>query len=247
MMNILGLKFAAAILSVIFITSPQTLPVGTALPIMVSSTLDAKSAKVGQKIEGKLMQDVPVAAGFTIKKGSQVTGHVVSVQRPTLITVQFTQLEYEHQTISLNVSLRALASSQDVFQAAVPVGASTSEASDEWITQQVGGDFVFRGRGYVSSDQGKIGRWNGSGVWARLTPAYDCPDVELNQQEQALWVFSATACGAYGYDKKMTIAHDGHSAPLGQITLQATAKNLEVRAGSGWLLLVNRAAKAGVQ
>lgn len=243
-MDVVWLKFAAAIFSLMMVTSPQTLPVGTALPIMVSSSLNGKSAKVGQKIEGRLMQDVPVSSGFTIKKGSQVTGHVVSVQRPTLVTLQFTQLEYEHQTIALNVSLRALASSADVFQAAVPVGASTSEASNGWVTQQVGGDYVFRGRGYVSSDQGKVGRWDGNGVWGRLLPGNDCPDLELNQHEQALWVFSVAACGAYGYDKKMTVKHDGHTAPLGQITLQATAKNLEVRGGSGWLLLVNRAVKA---
>jgi hypothetical protein len=244
-MNVLGPLVASAILSLMFVVSPQTLPVGTALPIMVNSTLEGKNAKVGQKIVGKLMQDVPVSPGFVVKKGAQVTGHVVAVQRPTLITVQFTQLEYEHQAIPINVSLRALASSLDVFQAAVPVGASTSEASNEWVTQQVGGDYVFRGRGYITSDQGKVGRWDGNGVWGKLLPGNNCPDDELNQQEQALWVFSVAACGAYGYDKKMTVTHDGHTAPFGQITLQATAKTVEVRAGSGWLLLVNRAAKTG--
>jgi hypothetical protein len=244
-MNPLALKLAVAILSFMMVTAPQTLPVGTALPIMMSSGLNAKSAKVGQKIEGRLMQDVPISSNLVIKKGSRVIGKVIAVQRPKQITVQFTQLQGDKLTIPLNVSLRALAAAEDVFQAAVPVGASTSESSDEWVTQQVGGDFVFRGRGYVSSDQGKVGRWNGNGVWGRLDPGADCTDADINKEEQALWVFSTSACGTYGYEKKLIITHDGHAAPLGQITLDSTAKNLEVRGGSGWMLLVNPPAKAG--
>lgn len=244
-MNALCLRFAFASLSLMMATSPQTLPVGTALPVMLSSTLNAKSAKVGQKIEGRIMQDVPISAGFVIKKGSHVTGQVISVQKPLRITVQFTQLEFEHQTIPLNVSLRALASSQDIFQAGVPAGSSsTTDSSDEWVTQQVGGEFVFRGRGYVSSSQGKVGRWDGSGVWGRLTQGEDCPDEVLNPDEQSLWVFSTTACGTYGYEKKLTIAHDGHTTPFGQITLEGTGKEAEIRGGSGWMLLVNPVGKA---
>jgi hypothetical protein len=247
-MNVIGLNFAAAILALIFVTSPQPLPVGTALPIMLSSTLEAKSAKVGQRIEGRLMQDVPVSAGFVIKKGSHLIGQVIAVERPTQITLRFTQLEYEHQMISLNVSLRALASSQAIFQAGVPAGSSSiSDASDEWVTEQIGGEFVFRGRGYVSSPQGKVGRWDGGAAWGRLTQGEDCPGQALNSDEQPLWVFSTTACGPYGWDKKLTIAHDGHTAPLGQITLQGSGKGLEVRSGSGWLLLVNRTATPAAQ
>jgi len=241
-MNILCL-LAAVVLSLMMVTSPQVLPVGTALPVMMSSGIEASHAKVGQKIDGRLMQDVPISAGFTLKKGAHVIGKVIAVQRPRSITVQFTQLQDGHQTIPLNVSLRALAASADVFQAAVPVGASTSESSDEWVTQQVGGDFVFRGRGYVSSPQGKVGRWNGNGVWGRLDSGPDCTDADLSKDEQSLWVFSTSACGTYGYEKKLTITHDGHTAPLGQITLDSTAKNLEVRGGSGWMLLVNPAGK----
>ncbi len=241
-MNTLYL-LTAAILSFMMVTSPQVLPVGTALPVMMGSGVEAKSAKVGQKIEGHLMQDVPISTGFTLKKGAKVIGKVIAVKAPKSITVEFTQLQDGHQTIPLNVSLRALASSAEVFQAAVPVGASTSEASDDWVTQQVGGDFVFRGRGYISSPQGKVGRWDGKGVWGRLDPGADCSDADINKDEQSLWVFSTDACGVYGYEKKLTITHDGHSEPLGQITLESTAKNLEVRGGSGWMLLVNGASK----
>lgn len=219
--------------------TPHNLPPGTALPIMLSTTINARSDKAGKKIEGKLMQEVRLPSGIVIKKGSRVIGQVVSTQKPSRLTLQFTYLQEDHQTIPLNVSLRALAASENVFQAGVPADASAAEQSDEWVTQQVGGDFVFRGRGYVSSNQGKVGIWTGNGVVGRLSPGEDCPDSAGNGEEQALWVFSTTACGVYGYEKKLTIAHDGQTAPVGQITLQFMGKELQVHGGSGWLLVVN--------
>jgi len=234
------LKLAVGILYSGMVTAPASLPPGTVLPIMLSSTLNAKSDKPGQKIEGRLMQEVQLLSGTVIKKGSRVTGQVISVQRPARIILQFNELRDDDQTIPLNVSLRALASSQSVFQAGLPVDASPWESSQGWVTKQVGGDYVFRGRGYVASDEGKIGRWTGTGVWAKLSPGGDCPDSDINGLEQSLWVFSASACGAYGFDKDLTIASAGRTAPLGQITLQSS-KGLVVRGGSGWLLVVNAA------
>ena len=218
----------------------QSLPAGTALPIMLGTSLNAKNDKPGQKIEGKLMQEVALPSRSVIKKGSRVTGQIVSVQ-PSRITVQFNELEDEHQVVPLNVALRAMATAESVFQAGTPIdAASTYESSDEYVTKQVGGDVVFRGRGYVASDQGKIGRWTGTGVWGKVAPGGDCPATDDNGQEQALWVFSTTACGTYGFEKQVTIAHAGRTPPVGQITLQSS-KDILVRGGSGWLLIVNTA------
>jgi hypothetical protein len=204
---------------------------------MLSSTLNAKNDKPGQKLEGKLMQEVRLPDDTVIKKGSRIGGQVVSVQKPSRITVRFDLLQHEHQAIPLNVSLRALAASDSVFQAGLPADASTSEESDEWVTRQIGGQYVFRGRGYVASDQGKIGRWDGSGVWGKLQIGDNCIDTNENGSEQSLWIFSTTACGAYGFEK-MEIVHDGSTDPVGQVTLES-GKEMLVRGGSGWLLLVN--------
>jgi hypothetical protein len=233
------LRLAAAIFCSATAMAAQTLPAGTALPIMLNSTLKAKSAKPGQKIEGKLMQEVPLADGGVIKKGSRVSGQVVSVQPPSRITVRFDQMQDEHQQMALNVGLRALAASNAVFQAGVPIDASsTYEGSNSWTTKQVGGDVVNRGRGLVGSDTGIVGRWTGTGVWGKLTPTDECPASGTSVQEQALWVFSTTACGAYGYENELKIAHPGRTEPVGQITLQSS-KALEISGGSGWLLVVN--------
>ena len=39
---------------------------GTALPVMLNSTLDARRAKPGQPISGRIMQDVPLPDGWKI-------------------------------------------------------------------------------------------------------------------------------------------------------------------------------------
>jgi hypothetical protein len=61
--------------------------------------------------------------------------------------------------------------------------------------------------------------------------------TDSNDQEQALWVFSTTACGAYGFED-LKILHTGSTAPFGQITLESP-KDILIRGGSGWFLLVN--------
>jgi len=210
---------------------------------MLNSTLKSKDSKAGQRIEGRLIQEVLLPSGAKIKSGSHVTGHVVSddfsgsVRR---ITVTFDSLQDQGLTIPLSVNLRAMAAAESVFQAKTPIdAASTYESSYGWTTKQVGGDVVFRGRGYIASPDGKVGRWNGSGAWGKLTPAGDCLATEVNEQEQALWVFSTTACGVYGFED-LKLAQTGSSAPVGQITLES-AKDILVRDGSGWLLLVNAA------
>ncbi len=221
----------------------QDLPAGTALPVMMSTRLNAKGAKPGQKIEGKLMQEVlQPSSGEMIKSGSRVTGHVISVDKPgasgSRIVLQFDELQDEHGTIPLNVRVRALAGSASVFQAGVPVDNNTdAEPPTQWATKQVGGEIVFRGRGYVASDQGKVGTWSGDGVWGKLAPGGDCPEADDNGTRQALWIFSTTACGVYGF-RDLRLTQNGGSAPLGQITLESN-QDIDIRGGSGWLLLVN--------
>lgn len=234
-------KVAIAVLSCATLMSAQSLPAGTALPISLGSGLNAKSDKAGQKIEGKLMQEVMLPSG-NIKAGARVTGHVVSATKPgatgSRIVLQFDQMQSDHGVVPLNVSARAVASSANVFQAGIPVdSASSDEASNEWVTKQVGGDIVFRGRGYVASPHGKVGRWSGAGVWGRLTAAGDCADSVSNDAEQSLWIFSTSACGAYGLES-VKLAHAGDTPPEGQIVLEST-KDIEMRGASGWLLVVN--------
>lgn len=237
-------KLAAAVLCSATMLAAQSLPAGTAIPIMLNSTLKSGDSKAGERIEGKLMQQLVLPSGMKIKSGSHVTGHVVSAEMAGAvwrITVTFDSLQDQGRTIPLNVGLLAMAATESVFQAKTPIdAASTYESSYGWTTKQVGGDVVFRGRGYIASPEGKVGRWNGSGAWGKLTPTGDCPAADVNDQVQALWVFSTTACGVYGI-ADLKIAQAGSTPPIGQITLEST-KDILIREGSGWLLLANAAA-----
>ncbi len=237
-----GVQLAVSLLSMATLVSGQKLPAGTALPVMLNSELNAKKDRVGQKIEGKTMQDVPLVSGSRIKRGSKVTGHIVEVTRAadggSAIVIRFDELEDQGRAIRLTVSLRALAASESVFQAGLPIETSSdSESSDQWVTRQVGGEVVNRSRGAVGSNTAIVGRWS-EGVWAVLTPPLqgDCPDDEGDGREQAMWVFSTSACGLYGLPNMM-LAHAGRTDPVGQIRLESP-KQLMIRGGSGWLLLV---------
>jgi hypothetical protein len=241
--------FANRLAAIVFLSATaltaQTIPAGTALPVMLNSGLNAKGAKPNQKIEGKLMQEVSLPDGGKLKSGSHVTGHVVSVSRPngsgSRIVVQFDQLQDEHQAIPLHAGLRAVASSQNVFQAGVPVDANSDyESSQSWTTKQVGGEIVFRGRGYVSSDKGRVGIYNGTGVWGKVPASGDCPAGDGSNPQQALWIFSTTACGIYGFEHTK-LDQSGLTPPLDQIAFSSD-KDIDIRGGSGWLLVTNPAA-----
>ena len=55
--------------------------------------------------------------------------------------------------------------------------------------------------------------------------------------QQAFWLFSVDACGAYGFDG-LTVFHSGRTAPVGEVTLSSSNKMLKIDKGSGMLLLV---------
>jgi hypothetical protein len=234
------IRLAVLLLSLASAVTAQNLPPGISLPVQLSSALNANSARPGQKIEGKLEQEVRIGVEERIKSGSHVTGHIVSASRPgpsgSSITLQFDSLEDEHHSIPLHVGARAVASSQSVFNAGLPGGASSNyESSSSWSTEQVGGEVVIRGRGYVADANGKVGLWDGTGVWGKLPASGDCPAGDSAEGQQALWVFSTTACGAYGFERTR-LEQAGFSASPGQIVLTST-KGIDVRGGSGWLLM----------
>ena len=220
----------------------NSLPAGTAIPVMLNAEINARKNKVGQKIAGRVMQDISVASGSPIKSGAQVRGHIVSVTSPATggyrVVLTFDEVDDRGRTIRLSASLRALSSSESVYQAGIPIDAtSDSEPTDQWVTRQVGGDVVNRGRGAVASTTGVVGRW-ANGVWAKLTAPLqgDCPIDEGENLEQSLWIFSTSACGVYGLPG-VQLAQAGRTDPVGQIALESS-RQLSIRGGSGWLLIV---------
>ncbi len=234
----------------------QQIPAGTALPIMASKGLNSAKTKVGDRIAGKLMQDVVLASGEKIRAGASVEGTVVdssavsSSPTSARIVVRFDRLVAGDQQYAINVGLRALASMEEVFAAQLPWSTfdDYGTSSSDWNTVQVGGAAVYRGDGTVRSAMEVIGHATDSGaVTAKLLPApkRGCPATSGEAaREQSLWVFSPWACGTYGFND-LNIERPAVMSGSGTIDLTSPDK-INVRAGSGWLLVTVAAEGSGV-
>ena len=157
----------------------QELPPGTVVPIELSSGLNAKKDEAGKRIEGRVMQEVPVPGGDKINERSRISGHVVRVTKPgtsgSSIVLRFDAIEDGGRTIPLTAALLAVASMDSVADAQTPIN-STSDRDpvSQWVTRQVGGDVINRGRGTAGSTRGVVGKWvRGSSVMIKLTPNPD--------------------------------------------------------------------------
>jgi hypothetical protein len=223
----------------------QEIPPGTVLPIMTANTVDSAKSRPGDKLTGRLMQDVILPSGEKIRAGARVEGQVVQSSNPSAtpgarLGVHFDRLVTNRKQFPISVSLRALASMNDVFLAQLPVGTfdEYGTSSSDWTTVQVGGAAVYRGDGTVRSAMEVVGRATDYGaVTARLQPApkLGCPANSIeNEREQSLWVFSPWACGTYGFED-LAITHHGTTVPVGTIELSAPGA-VHVSGGSGWLL-----------
>lgn len=228
-------------------------PDGTVLPVRLNSTLSSKSAKLGQLVTARVMQDVPLPGFARIRAGAMLFGKVTSVQRASgsdggSISLRFDTLRIPHENIRLAIHLRAIASFMEVHHAQLPImgGSDRSLPEDAWTTAQIGGDVVYRGGGHVESRIGRVGEPVDGGVLGRLdsNPGRGCRGDGTGDRPQALWLFSTDACGTYGLPH-LTIAHAGRTDPVGEISFQSEKGDVNVQNGAGMLLRVVESSEAG--
>jgi len=224
----------------------SSIPAGTILPVALNSSLNSRKLKPGQVITARIMQDVPLSPGSTIHAGAKVIGHVIDVKPANAgaqISVRFDTLVIGKQRIPVTTNLRALASMMAVEAAQVPEsGPDRGTAQNSWTTDQIGGEVVYRGGGPVANGLLSVGKPTTNGVLVHVSarPGTNCRgEIEGNDRLQALWVFSSDACGVYDL-ANLAIVHAGRSNPVGEITLASDRGDVNVRAGSGMLLRVNK-------
>jgi hypothetical protein len=230
------------------------IPPGTILPISLNGSFSTVKSKPGQTISGRIMQDVPLAAGQKIPRGSKVLGKIVSVTPSASgaaaeFSFRFDTLEVRGQKTPLTTNLRAIAGFMEVDQAQIPVHASGEGEVYDWLpTVQIGGDDVYGKQGTVtawSNPWDVVGRSTEYGVLGRVSAreGSSCRGgLYDNAAPQALWVFSSDACGVYGM-AKLSIAHAGRENPAGLIVLKTTKNKLNLPSGTGMLLRVDQPAK----
>jgi hypothetical protein len=239
-MNLITFAIALLLLPV---APSDKIPVGTVIPVMLSSSLNAAKDKSDTKLEGKVMQEIVLPSGVKIRQGARIFGHTVNVSTNSSgsrIVVKFTSIQNEGRSIRVTTGLLALASMAFVSDAQLPVSSSSDATPNtQWVTRQIGGDLVRRGVGTVYSSSGLLGRWvGGSSVLMKLTPNVNagCSGGPGYDDVQAVWVFSSSACGTYGLSN-VKIASSGLTKPIGDISLSSNG-NINIRGGSGWLLIV---------
>jgi len=224
----------------------DAIPSGTILPLQLKSSLNSRTSKPGQVVTARIMQDVPLPSGQKIRAGSKAVGRILDVVPASSgagakLSLRFDTLEVSKRTLPMTTDLRALASMMEVNDAQVQTSGPDRGTPDYWwTTAQIGGDVVYRGGGPVVNGFGAVGKSTANGVLDQIAsgPGTNCRgEVTGDDQPQALWVFSADACGTYGFPD-LTIGHAGRSAPAGQITVASERTNFDVRSGSGLLLRV---------
>jgi hypothetical protein len=226
-----------------------TIPSGTILPIRLNSTISFAKSKPGQVITGRIMQDVPLSSGATIRAGSKLIGHIVEVipaanGSQSRISFQFDKLVSSQQTISITTNLRALAGFVGVLEAQTPTTApGEGDSIRDLTTVQVGGDVLYGETGPATTSENSedvVGRGVYTGVLGqvRAREGTKCRGfIDGNNNPQALWVFSADACGIYRLEH-LSLVHAGRTDPVGVIVLASDKSNLKLVAGAGLLLRV---------
>jgi len=232
--------------------SAEPIPAGTILPVSLNTALRSDKSGSGTTIIATVMQDVPLGKGETLRKGSKVTGHVVEAITPgkgsdeSKISFQFDQLQLGNQTIPLTTNLRAVASRSAVLAATPEL--TSPDYVDEQI--QIGGDQISYGEGGpVMVGEQVVGKYTSQGVLANVDQNSGAPSggmIEDNARQQAFWLFSVNARGAYGFGD-LTILQSGRTEPLGEVTLASNRKAVRVDKGSAMLLRVNGSGPESVQ
>jgi hypothetical protein len=226
--------------------APQ-IPAGTILPASLENGLKAQDARKGDVVELRIRQDVPLPHGDKIPARSKVTGYVASSERDSdgtglRLSLRFDKLEYHDKTVAIVTSLRAMASLQAVRWSQMPMSGADGGTPPGWgTTVLVGGDIRYGDGGKVRTASKLVvgkGVRGGVLVHVRANPENDCEGpVNGDDHPQALWVFSSGACGLYDLDG-VTMARNGRSDPLGEITLSFEKEGKKLPSGTGLLLRV---------
>lgn len=227
------------------------LPPGTILPVQLKTSLSSDKSKPGERVVGRIPQDVPLPGGLRIPRGTKVFGEVTTVSRPagggSEIALRFDRLQIHGQAVPILTNLRAIAGFVEIDDAHLPLMSSGEGEVYRWLpTVQIGGDDVYGIGGAVTrwnNPDEVVGNETPDGLLGRVNAREGTPcsgALYGNDAPQALWVFSSDACGVYGLPH-VAIAHAGRSDPRGVIVLRSPGKKLKVPAGTGMLLRVQKA------
>ncbi len=225
-------------------------PPGTAVPVRFVRSVDASTARPGDRVTAKTLQVVMLPGGERFPKGSLLVGHVVEAQsyhfnpepyarqKASSISIHFDQIVSGDLTLPVNLSVRALANANQSLWAP-RVRYQSGEGGAAFMTLIGGVEFSPFDKTIRDQEGDTIGYNRTQGVFARLM-ASDDPASKTNMNcnstntEQSVAIFSPYACGLYGFGRE-SMPHAGRSGS-GTFTLVSRGHSLKLYAGSTALL-----------
>jgi hypothetical protein len=191
--------------------SPVELAAKTTLPIVFTHSIDADHAHVGDAITARTIQAVTLANGQVLASGSLVNGHIVATepfafdktpyakQKQASLAIHFDTVTSKSTTVPLNVYVRAMADPIASWDARKP---RPSDEDPDGTLTQIGGELLKPHQGEViTMDEDVVGYSRKGGVYAHLIPASgnSAEGCDGSDTEQSMAIFSASACGLYGF------------------------------------------------
>ena len=226
----------------------QSLPPSTAIPVQFTQTIQAGKVAPGTRITARVTQTVMEL----LPKGTVLEGRVTgsrafvfnpaphAVQEPSYLSIHFERAIVEGREIPVNVHVRALADNLDAYDASYPHRLGDSDHF--YFMQQIGGDqYSLVGKTLLNSEGDVVGSIHEQGVVGKLIPTayanhFAGPACNGTQTQQALGIFSPSACGLYGF-ASVELANSGRED--GTVRLESFRRTVKLYAGSAALLEVN--------
>jgi len=228
-----------------------SLAASTTLPITFTRAIDARHAKAGDMIVAKTLQQVKFANGGAIPSGARVTGHVVEAagfafdrtpyakQVASRLSIHFDSVQNGSATIPLNVTVRAIADSMASVEAYAPLSNDLDSRSTRTL---IGGDQLYGSQDGIENVDGVVVAYNHrDGVYAHLIPNGRCDGGSV---EVSMGIYSASACGVYGFTGMRAIEIGSASAPS-TLTFVSARRTAEVPKNATALLEVLPTQEAG--
>lgn len=251
-----GIVCAALLSGAWVVSGAQSISAGTAIPVVLTGTVVAGRAQAGDPVTAKTMQAVRLQDGRAIEPGAVVLGHVVvssgfrfdgspyAGQKASVLAIHFDTIAMEGKQIALSLEARAIAGAVASHAAEIPTYRDEKDTTGKQVL--IGGAESWPLESAVLSRSGAVeGYSRKAGVFARLRAAGNvnlesAAGCEASEGEQAVGIFSADACGAYGLDGVVLTENGGseHGMEKGTFLLESRAQSVTLHAGSTALLQV---------
>lgn len=196
----------------------------TTLPITFTKSISADHSRPGDTVIAKTTQPVKFDDGREIRAGALVTGHVISAnafgfdktpyakQKASTLEVQFDALVVGGEKLPLRVYVRAMADPLTTWAAQRP---QATDMDPLGTLTQVGGDQLTPSQKEILNRDGDIVGYNKhGGAFAHLIAnsgrGAQCDGTDT---EQPVFIFSASACGLYGFANLSSTSLGSESDP----------------------------------